>query len=107
MKVTNKGRTTPRQKCNHCEEDFVGLISRLKEHLLKCTKLPKSIKVSLNIQGPGPMSVEKSDVDNILAKFFYSAEAVQHYVKNLHPFYISPNRRNLANNLLDAEYQVE
>ncbi|CAG8800055.1 12903_t:CDS:1, partial [Racocetra persica] len=43
-------------KCNHCEKDFVDLISRLNDHLLKCTKLPKSVKASLNIQNSDSMS---------------------------------------------------
>ena len=27
-------------------------------------------------------------------------------IKKISPFYISPNRHNLANNLLDSEYEV-
>ena len=122
------GRTTPRQKCIHCEEDFVDIVSRLKEHFYKCKKLPKSIKNSLsNINtdtdlDEDKMPLTKLDVDQKLARFFYSSgipftaietpfweefiDAVHLYIKKISPFYISPNRHNLANNLLDSEYEV-
>src|SRR5437764_3809870 len=56
------------------------------------------------------------DADKKLARFFYSTgipfTVVKNpywleFIKTIQPAYISPNRRNLANNLLDAEYQVE
>ncbi|CAG8688038.1 30373_t:CDS:2 [Gigaspora margarita] len=46
-KSDKHGRTTPRQKCNHCEEDYVDLIGRLKEHLTKCKSFQKNV---LNLQ---------------------------------------------------------
>ncbi len=60
--------------------------------------------------------LDKTDIDRKLAKFFYSAgipfTAIENpywldFIQTLQPAYNSPNHRNLANNLLDAEYQVE
>jgi hypothetical protein len=57
--------------------------------------------------------LDKLDADKKLAKFFYSTgipfTAIENpywldFIKAVQPAYISPNRRNLANNLLNAEY---
>ena len=40
------GQMMPHQKCIHCKEDSVNLIGQLKDHLLKCKKLPVNIKKS-------------------------------------------------------------
>ncbi|CAG8606034.1 32490_t:CDS:2 [Gigaspora margarita] len=61
-------RKTPRQKCNHCKEGCVDLIARLKEHLLKCNKLPKNIKYSLEVQDSDKMKLSKSDVDTFISQ---------------------------------------
>ncbi|RIB22645.1 hypothetical protein C2G38_2173423 [Gigaspora rosea] len=46
-------------------------------HLLKCKKLPRNLRDSLNIQdqdtGSNNVQLDKSDVGNILARFFYYA----------------------------------
>ncbi|GES86127.1 zinc finger BED domain-containing protein 1-like [Rhizophagus clarus] len=64
----------------------------------------------------GKAILNKVDIDRKLAKFFYSAgipfTAIENpywldFIQTILPAYNSPNCRNLANNLLDAEYQVE
>ena len=121
-------RKTPRQKCNYCGNDTVDLIDRLKDHLAKCKKLPNNIKNSVSLitsknwtnisesTSSEEQSLDKIDADKKLARFFYSTgipfTVVENpywleFIKTIQPAYISPNRRNLANNLLDAEYQVE
>ena len=68
------------------------------------------------------MPLTKLDVDQKLARFFYSfgipftaietpfweefIDAIYLYIKKISLFYISPNRHNLAYNLLDSEYEV-
>ncbi|GBC25749.2 uncharacterized protein LOC113020255 [Rhizophagus irregularis DAOM 181602=DAOM 197198] len=127
-KVDGRGRKTPRQKCNYCENDIVDLIDRLKKHLMKCSSFPEDLKGSLSFimsknqtsisdsTNPEEQPLDKMDADKKLARFFYSTgipfTVVENpywleFIKAIQPAYISPNRRNLANNLLDAEYQVE
>src|ERR1700756_3251828 len=71
-------RKMPRQKCNYYEEDCVDSVNRSKGHLLKCKKLPRNIRYLLKIQDQdsgsnNDVQLDKSDVDSILARFFYSA----------------------------------
>jgi hypothetical protein len=122
--VDGRGRKTPRQKCNYCGSDIVDLIDRLKDHLMKCESLPEDLKDSLSyIKSKNQTNIsseeqplDKMDADKKLARFFYSTgipfTVVEspywlEFIKTIQPAYISPNRRNLANNLLNAEYQVE
>ncbi|KAF0534396.1 zinc finger bed domain-containing protein 1-like [Gigaspora margarita] len=60
------GRTTLRQKCNYCEEDFVDLVNCLKGHLLKCEKLPKNIK--------GPLKIQDQDSGSMSGNHFIKFE---------------------------------
>ncbi|CAG8702176.1 12985_t:CDS:1 [Acaulospora morrowiae] len=120
-------RKTARQRCKHCGNSIIDLIDRLKNHLIKCKKLPNHMKDSLyyKIQNNSfdsdsedfnMSSFDQKNADKTLAKFFYSTgiafTAIENpfwheFMKIVQPTYISPNRRNLANNLLDAEYQIE
>ena len=38
-----------RQKCKFCGKDVVGLIDRLKEHLIKCEYFPADFKEPLDL----------------------------------------------------------
>ncbi|GBC07875.1 hypothetical protein RclHR1_07750002 [Rhizophagus clarus] len=136
LSIDLRGRSTPRQRCRFCGSDVVDLIDRLKEHLIKCVDFPANLKESLdlttskfrknNLQSLDQLTdqtddetqstLDKVDIDRKLAKFFYSAgipfTAIENpywldFIQTILPAYNSPNRRNLANNLLDAEYQVE
>ena len=110
------------------ERMLLYLIDRLKDHLVKCKRFPNNLKNSLSLiisknqpdvsdlTSLEEHSLDKVDADKKLAKFFYSTgipfTAIENpywldFIKAVQPAYISPNRHNLANNLLDAEYQVE
>ena len=96
--VDGRGQKTPRQKCNYCGNDTVDLIDRLKDHLIKCKRLPYNLKDSLSLitsknqtnisdpTSPEEQSFDKIDADKKLAKFFYST-GINDRVKKLVALY--------------------
>ncbi|GES89275.1 uncharacterized protein LOC103309162 [Rhizophagus clarus] len=109
LSIDLRDQSTPRQRCRFCGSDVVDLIDRLKEHLIK-------YQLTDQTDDETQSTLDKVDIDRKLAKFFYSAgipfTAIENpywldFIQTILPAYNSLNHRNLANNLLDAEYQVE
>ncbi|PKC09217.1 hypothetical protein RhiirA5_375638 [Rhizophagus irregularis] len=86
-KVDGRGRKTPRQKCNYCENDIVDLIDRLKKHLMKCKSFPEDLKGSLSFimsknqtsisdsTNPEEQPLDKMDADKKLARLIHLFES--------------------------------
>jgi hypothetical protein len=135
-KLKIAGKQGSRAVCKRCNHELQGIVDRMKKHYELCSKSTQNVEqsnktntlksYSKNDSKDKNSSVEKFIVkttkkdkesfDEQIARFFFATNLAFHKsshveFKNmcniLHPGYVPPNERQLANDLLDKVYLSE